>query len=163
MTFIRNSIALAIVFAISGLVSSGAVPQAVAQTVASSENAEYSRLEQDNKETIEALFAAFNAHDIDALAALYSEKAKLISPDFAAPRTGPDGVRKTYGDLFSMFPNIRDDVQTIIVDGDRAAAEFVSYLGVNGPDGAEISVPIATFFVIEDGKIVRDTTYYDVQ
>src|SRR3984957_15567474 len=74
---------------------------------------------------IDKLFDSFNRHDTAALQALYAPNAHLTSSDFCRPRTGAD-VTRTYEALFRAFPDIRDDVETIIIEGDRVAVRFVS-------------------------------------
>lgn len=44
-------------------------------------------------EVVEAMFAAFNAHDARAIAKLYAPDARLTSSDFCAPRGQRDVVR----------------------------------------------------------------------
>src|SRR5688500_17693358 len=71
--------------------------------------------------TVEAMFAAFNRHDAAAIAALYAVDAVLRSPEFCAPRTGPEEVKRTYAALFHSFPDIRDEDMSYIVEGERVA------------------------------------------
>jgi len=114
-----------------------------------------------NEQIIRSLFAAFNRHDADGLAALYAPDAYLMSSDFSEPRHGPEGVRKTYSELFSQLPSVHDKVKTLIVNGDEAAVEFISTWGANGkmPAGR---LEIATFFKLRHGKIISDITYFNV-
>jgi ketosteroid isomerase-like protein len=113
----------------------------------------------DNENVIRSLFDAFNRHDVKGLAALYAPNAYLMSSDFSEPRHGPDGVRKTYSELFSQLPQIRDEVKTLIVRGDDAAVEFVSTWAAKGnmPAG---KLSIATFFKFKEGKIISDISYF---
>jgi ketosteroid isomerase-like protein len=115
----------------------------------------------DNERLIRELFAAFNRHDVEGLAALYSQDAYLMSSDFQAPRHGPEGVRQTYSALFAQLPEIHDEVKTLIVRGDEAAVEFVSTWGARGQAPAG-RLEIATFFKFKNGKIISDITYFDV-
>jgi ketosteroid isomerase-like protein len=114
-----------------------------------------------NEQIIRSLFAAFNRHDVDGLAALYAPDAYLMSSDFAEPRHGPEGVRKTYSDLVARLSSVHDEVKTLIVQGDEVAAEFVSTWRANGkiPAGR---LEIATFFKLRNGKIISDVTYFNV-
>jgi uncharacterized protein (TIGR02246 family) len=113
-----------------------------------------------NERLIRSLFDAFNRHDVEGLATLYAPDAYLMSSDFSAPRRGPEGVRKTYSELFAQLPQIRDEVKTLIVKGDEAAVEFVSTwnTGENTPAG---KLEIATFFKFKNGRIVSDVTYFN--
>jgi ketosteroid isomerase-like protein len=106
---------------------------------------------------IDQLFDAFNRHDVAALQALYAPNARLTSSDFCKPRTGTD-VGRTYGAMFRAFPDIRDDVDTIIIDGDRAAVRFVSS---SRTPGGSFRVKLMTFFRFSGGRIVEDDTVFD--
>jgi ketosteroid isomerase-like protein len=106
---------------------------------------------------IDKLFDSFNRHDVAALQALYAPNARLTSSDFCKPRTGAD-VSRTYGAMFRAFPDIRDDVETIIIERDRAAVRFVS--SSRAPGGG-FRVSLITIFRFSDGKIVEDDTVFD--
>jgi len=108
---------------------------------------------------VEELFRAFNRHDVPALQALYAPDARLTSSDFCKPRTGAD-VARTYAALFRAFPGIRDEVISIVVDGDQAAVRFRSS---NATEGNELHLELMTFFRFKDGRIVEDATIFDTQ
>jgi ketosteroid isomerase-like protein len=141
------------IFVFSVVFLSNLATSAVAQTPSTSS------LGSANERVIRSLFAAFNRHDVEGLAALYAPDAYLMSSDFSEPRHGPDGVRKTYSELFSQLPQIHDEVRTLIIKGDEAAVEFVSTWAAKGnmPAG---QLPIATFFKFKEGKIISDTSYF---
>jgi hypothetical protein len=80
---------------------------------------------------VDRLFEAFNRHDTAALQSLYRPDAVLTASDFCEPRTGRD-VARTYAALFSEFPDIRDQVVTVLIQGDRAAVRFVSSSHIEG-------------------------------
>lgn len=106
---------------------------------------------------VHELFDSFNRHDAAALQALYVANARLTSSDFCKPRTGAD-VARTYEALFRAFPDIRDDVETIIVEGDRAAVRFVSSSRTRG---IHFHLDLVTFFRIHGGRIIEDDTIFD--
>jgi ketosteroid isomerase-like protein len=106
---------------------------------------------------IDQLFDAFNRHDVAALQALYAPNASLTSSDFCKPRTGTD-IGRTYGAMFRAFPDIRDDVDTIIIDGDRAAVRFVSS---SHTPGGNFRLKLMTFFRFSGGRIIEDDTVFD--
>ena|ERR1700733_15164957 len=106
---------------------------------------------------VHKLFDSFNRHDAAALQALYVPNARLTSSDFCKPRTGAD-VTRTYDALFRAFPDIRDDVETIIVEGNRAAVRFVSS---SRAPGMHFHLDLVTFFRIQGGRIIEDHTIFD--
>jgi len=84
------------------------------------------RLSQNSQQIVESMFAAFNRHDSEAMAALYSDDAFIDSPDFDAPKRGQQAIRETYSKYFRQTPDIRDDVKSIVACGDKVFVEFVS-------------------------------------
>lgn len=124
---------------------------------------------EKTRQVIEAMFAAFNRHDAEAMAELYSEDAFLDSSDFSAPKRGKQAVRETYSKYFKQSPDIKDEVKSIVVCGDKAFVEFVSSGTIEIPPpgapselkGQKFTVKIATVLEVKNGKIVRDVSYFD--
>ena len=108
--------------------------------------------------TIDRLFAAFNRHDVRALQSLYAPNAILTSSDFCTSRTGAD-VTRTYGAMFQSVPDIRDDVVSVVIEGDQAAVRFVSSAGAPEP----FRIELMTYFKFKDGLIVEDDTIFDTK
>jgi ketosteroid isomerase-like protein len=102
-------------------------------------------------------FDSFNRHDVAALQALYAPNARLTSSDFCTPRTGAD-VTRTYEAIFRALPDIRDDVDTIVIEGDRAAVRFVSS---SSTPGSRFRLVLMTFFRFSQGRIIEDDTLFD--
>ena len=107
--------------------------------------------------TIQALFAAFNRHDVAALQRLYSPLAQLNASDFCHSRTGAD-VARTYTALFHAFPDIQDVADTIIIEGDRAAVRFTA---VSHVPGKAFTLKLVTFFRFSAEGILEDDTVFD--
>ena len=116
-------------------------------------------LSMSQKSIVEELFRAFNRHDVSALQALYAPDARLTSSDFCKARTGAD-VTRTYTALFREYPDIRDEVISIVVDGDQAAVRFMTS---SDNEGKEFHFELMTFFRFRDGLIVEDATIFDTQ
>ena len=118
--------------------------------------------EPSPKTVVENRFAAVRRHDVEAIVALYANDALETSPAFCTERSGPDGARRTYSELFQAFPTITDDVTSIVVEGERVAVQFVARSKkVDGSYAFE--VPLANFLVVRHGRIVRDDTYFDTR
>ena len=104
---------------------------------------------------VQAMFAAFNRHDAAAMEQIYAPDARLTSSDFCHARGRPD-VRRTYEALFRAFPDIHDDVATIVFEGDRVAVRFTAVSTQGG-----LSLTIHTFLRVRDGRIVEDDSVFD--
>lgn len=107
------------------------------------------------RQTVEAMFAAFNRHDAAAMARLYTPDARLTSSDFCAPRTGRD-VERTYRALFAALPDVTDRIETIVAQGDRVAVRFTA-----ASTAANLRIPIQAMLRVRGGKIVEDDSVFD--
>ena len=116
-------------------------------------------LSMSQRSIVEELFRAFNRHDVSALQALYVHDARLTSSDFCKARTGAD-VTRTYTALFREYPDIRDEVISIVVDGDQAAVRFMTS---SDTEGKEFHFELMTFFRFRGGLIVEDATIFDTK
>ena len=111
------------------------------------------------RDVVRSMFDAFNRHDAAAMAALYADDARLSSPDFCAPRTRND-VERTYNDLFKTFPDIRDDIDSMIATGGRVAVRFTA----RSSAGSEpLALKIMTFLTVRDGHITEDDSLFDTK
>jgi len=121
---------------------------------------ETTSLDQDKaaETLVEDLFSAFNAHDSQALADFYTEDAQVISPESCEPTIGRKAIAANYDVLFEQIPDVRDDVKTVLVDGNSIALTFVASSRISGQ---EFELPIAAFMTLEDGLIARDEVYFD--
>ncbi len=118
--------------------------------------------EPSPRAVVENRFAAVKRHDVEAIVALYANDAVETSPAFCTGRSGPDGARRTYTELFQAFPDITDDVTSIVVEGERVAVQFTARS--RKPDGSyAFEVPLANFLIVRHGRIVRDDTYFDTR
>jgi steroid delta-isomerase-like uncharacterized protein len=115
-----------------------------------------------------AYFAAVNAHDVEAAAALWADGAEDV---LHGQRTfvGPDGIRAFLGELFGAIPDARLDVHDSTTEGDRCVLRYTlrgtfagpgSWNGIE-PTGARLEIPGADCFVVADEKIVRNEAYVD--
>jgi steroid delta-isomerase-like uncharacterized protein len=108
----------------------------------------------------ESLFEAFNRHDVQGMMSLYAPEAVHISPAFCSPQTGPEAIGAIYGELFETIPNVHDQVTRIIADENQAAVTFEAR-GTTA-SGQNLALSIAAIIEVRSGRIVRETTYYDV-
>jgi len=118
---------------------------------------------EETRQIILALFEAFNHHDTEALVALYSEDARILSPGDNAPRFGREVVREIYDGHFENIPGVHDAVQNIIAEGNRGSVEFIaSWIQPTDDDpNARGNLRIASFITVKNGKIIQDITYFD--
>jgi steroid delta-isomerase-like uncharacterized protein len=122
-----------------------------------------------SRATIDAYYAAFNAGDTEGMIA-------CLTPDVAhhvnegGVRIGTDKFRAFCDHMSRCYrERLTDIVVMISEDGTRAAAEFTvngEYLatdeGLPEAKGQTYVLPAGTFFSLQDGKISRVVTYYNL-
>ncbi|MEO6150714.1 MAG: nuclear transport factor 2 family protein [Mucilaginibacter sp.] len=109
------------------------------------------------------VFAAFNSHSWEKMAACYTDTAEFLDPSFGTSyikKTRQETAKK-YAAMQQMFPDIKDDITDITAAGDRVTVQFISSGTPAGSTKWEL--PICTVLTFKDGKIIKDATYYDNQ
>ena len=123
----------------------------------------------ETRSLIEAYYAAFNAADWDAMLALLDEDV-VHDVNQGGRDIGREKFRWFMGEMARHYREELTDI-AIMVDegGGRAAAEFTvhgTYLstaeGLPPANGQRYSLPAGTFFTVDDGRISRVTTYYNL-
>lgn len=108
-----------------------------------------------------AWLSAFNAHDVDALVALYAEDATHTSPKIRAlyPETGgkligKESLARWWRDANARLPQLRYEETAITADDSRVILEYVRHAPNEAP------MLVAEAFDVRDGKIVRSRVYH---
>jgi steroid delta-isomerase-like uncharacterized protein len=115
-------------------------------------------------------FAAFNAGDLEAMLDCLAEDV-VHDVNQGERRFGKAAFRTFSKHMARCYAEeLRDIVVMVAPDGRRAAAEFMvhgRYLetdeGLPAAAGQAYALQAGTFFAIEDGRITRVTTYYNLQ
>ncbi len=119
--------------------------------------------------TIKTYFDAFNTGDTDAmLACLDDNVAHHVNE--GQVRSGKDAFRSFCAHMTRCYRETLTDMVIFEAEnGTRAAAEFVvngTYLetdeGLPEANGQTYRLPAGSFFSLEDGKITRVVTYYNL-
>jgi steroid delta-isomerase-like uncharacterized protein len=117
----------------------------------------------------EATYAAWNAHDADAVAAVFDDDAVVVDSGVGEAR-GRAAIRARVAGMLAAFPDLRLERRFLLVDDGANADEWTltgthlgEYFGI-APTGRRIEVAGATFSRFgPDGLVVLDTNYVDVQ
>ena len=122
-----------------------------------------------SKDLISRYYSAFNAGDADGMLACVTDDVEH--------RVNEGGIRRgraKFAEFCShMGVSYREELRDIVVfateDGLRAAAEFTvhgTYLqtdpGLPEAKGQSYILPAGAFFDVQDGKIARITTFYNL-
>jgi ketosteroid isomerase-like protein len=103
-------------------------------------------------------FAAWNAHDLEAILAHYADSVEFVSPFVAALNDestgivrGKDGLRAYFARAFERFPDLRFEPLDVLVGVDSVT---LSYVSVGGRRAAEVMT------LGPDGRVVRCLAHY---
>lgn len=109
------------------------------------------------------------AHDLKAIAAGYSDSAKVYSPNREGAKTGSAGITEVYSRYFTSTPDLSYKITNIIDAVSHIIAEYTSGGTLSNPEGStqaymkgkKYLLNYCTVFTIENGKIVKETDYFD--
>ena len=120
---------------------------------------------------IVALFArradAFSRHDAVTLAATHAEAGILLSPT-AGTIVGRNAIENVYRLWFSAFPDLRMEVEDLLIAGDRVVQTVtVSGTDVGGflglpPTGRTVRVEGAFVYALQDCLILHERRILDM-
>jgi len=115
----------------------------------------------DNLALGRAWLAAFNAHDVDALVALYAErcthtspKIRHLHPETGGALRGKAALSAWWREANARLPGLRYECVALTADEARV---FIEYLR-HAPD--EPPMPVAEVFDVADGQIVASRVYH---
>jgi steroid delta-isomerase-like uncharacterized protein len=116
----------------------------------------------------DATYAAWNAHDPDAVAAVFAPDAVMRESGRPDEHRGRAAVRERAAALLRAFPDFRLERLALVVDGDRHADRWVMTGTHTGelfgipPTGRAVRVEGATFTQLgPDGLVVEDIHHTD--
>jgi steroid delta-isomerase-like uncharacterized protein len=114
-------------------------------------------------------YAAWNAHDPDAVAAVFAENAVVREAGNATESRGRDAVRARAVALLTAFPDFHLERIELVIDGDRHADRWVmtgthrgELFGIPAT-GKRVRVEGATFTRLgADGLVAADVHFTDI-
>ena len=114
---------------------------------------------------LEAVAAAFDAHDLEAIMAYFADDAVFEWPRGPEPWghrvIGKAAVREAFAARFAGIPDVRytDDVH--FVDGHRGASEWT--LSGTTTSGERIEIRGCDLWTFRDGQIVKKDSYWKIR
>jgi steroid delta-isomerase-like uncharacterized protein len=113
-------------------------------------------------------YAAWNAHDPDAVAAVFAEDAVLREAGRPDAVRGRAAIRARAAALLAAFPDFRLERVVLVVDGDRHADRWIMTGTHQGelfgipPTGRPVRVEGATFTRLgANGLVIEDVHHVD--
>ena len=113
----------------------------------------------------------FDAHWLERAAAPIAEECEVVDIPSGTTLRGPEGLKQLLLGFSTAFPDSRVEVTDLSTTEDGAVVEFVARGTHTGPlhtpsgdiqpAGRPFEVHFCDVYKINDGKIVRHSTYYD--
>ena len=118
----------------------------------------------DQTAQLQALVAAFNAHDLDAIMSFFTEDCVLEMPRGPGPggrrMIGFEQVREGLGSRLEGIPDVHYGDDRHWVCGDRGVSEWT--LRGTQRSGERIEVRGCDLFEFTDGKISRKDSFWKI-
>jgi ketosteroid isomerase-like protein len=91
----------------------------------------------DIRRLVETYYETYGRHDLDGLLAMMDDDVRIYFPVDEKPKTGKEQIRPAWSLSFNVvIPDIRQELHTIITEGDHAAVQFTEYGTVHIPENA---------------------------
>ena len=121
---------------------------------------------EENKALVRRFFEAFNAGDLDGVAAVFAPNA-VVHNSGAPDPLNLEGFRQLAALFLAAFPNGKHTIEDIIGEGDKVVAR-ITYHGTHTgdlmgipPTGKQVAVSAMTIDHIANGKIVETWRLFD--
>jgi steroid delta-isomerase-like uncharacterized protein len=124
------------------------------------------------KEIVTNYWLAWNEHNLDKLLGLLAPEFISRSSLSHGRPAGKDRIALGFKMFDKAFPDLKEEIVSMIADGDRVACEVIETAtftgdmslpaGVLGPNHRSYSIAVSSFFQInEKGLIAAQRTYWD--
>ena len=115
-------------------------------------------------ETVQAILAAFNAHDLDAIMAFFADECSLDLPRGPEPWgqrfVGKAAVRAGLATRFTGLPDVHYGDDRHWVSGNMVVSEWL--LTGTTPAGEPVRVRGCDHYEFRDGKVIRKDAYWKI-
>ena len=123
---------------------------------------------QDNLHIAREMFAAWNAHDVEAFLKRLDTKTTWESDAFPAPFSGHEGARQFFKVYVTAFPDLHLDMEQILGAGDshvvvrwRSRGTHLGPLADIPATGRKASNHGCTIIEVKNNKVGHAWVYFD--
>jgi len=119
---------------------------------------------------VEEDIAAVNAGDVDRLCRCYTDDVVFVdASDADHPVAGMAAFREAMAGLFATFPDLRVDLESVIVaeDGKSVVATYglsgtmKGKMGEKRATGKKFHLPATSVYLVSGGRFAKETLYWD--
>ena len=111
------------------------------------------------KRVLYDLVAAISSHDAEKIAACFTEDCFYEDVALGGVMRGREAVKAGYSDIFAVIPDFKVEILGLFVAGFRVGSEWV--MTGTSSTGKSFSTQGASISELREGKIRRNTDYYD--
>lgn len=121
----------------------------------------------DNVQIVRELFAAWNAHDVEAFIKRLDPKTTWESDAFPASFSGHEGARQFFKIYVTAFPDLHLDIEQILAADSyvvvrwRSTGSHLGRLAEVPPTGRRVSLRGCTVFEVKSAKAGHAWVYFD--
>jgi limonene-1,2-epoxide hydrolase len=115
----------------------------------------------ENFSLARAWLLAFNAHDVEALVALYAEgathtspKIRVLHPETGGKLVGRQALAQWWSEATARLPGLRYEETALTADTERVFMEYLRHAPNEPP------MPVAEVLEVRGGKIVASRVYH---
>ena len=122
---------------------------------------------QAPKQIVMQWLAAYNSHNATEAAALYADDVVNTQMPWSKTVHGREAMHGTYVKIFQAFPDIKVEIENLLVIGDWVVVEWRFGGTMRGefagraPSGRSFDIKGCEVFQITDGKISTQHGYWD--
>lgn len=122
----------------------------------------------DNEKLLAEYPAAWSARDIDKIKTFFTDDCVYADPTLGVEKRGIEGLVEFAKEVFSMQPDFHLEYSEYFATETRGAAVWTITNTWNGEfhgidvTGKKVSFTGTTMFEFRDGKICRNTDYWDL-
>jgi ketosteroid isomerase-like protein len=116
----------------------------------------------DVRRLVETYYDTYGRHDLDGLLAMMDDDVRIYFPVDDQPKVGKGPIRRAWSLSFgTVIPDIRQELRTVVTEGDHAAVRFTEYGTVHIPEDAARRAGLAVRprpYVMEMGSFFAFTS-----
>lgn len=121
----------------------------------------------DVKKMLMDYVAAWNSGDAERVASFCTDDCVFENLGGEDVHRGQEELKAWATDVFAAIPNFQLEVKSLFIAGDWVGCEWIQTgtqtgaMGSHPPTGKSFSVPGASILELHEGKIRRETLYWD--
>jgi steroid delta-isomerase-like uncharacterized protein len=114
---------------------------------------------EEAKRVIDDFIAAVSSHDVDKIAICFAEDCVYQDMALGGIMRGREAVKAGYSDIFATIPDFKLEILSLFIADNWVGSEWV--MTGTSTTGKNFSTQGASFSELQEGKIKRNTDYYD--